>query len=153
MNLRVLPQACAMKCEWWLGAVPSQYLLYDSVGCRASNRLVDLSCFFCKSVSGTGTYAEGFVQVAWPLPYAAGVVAFHAVYASFELARYRNFQKFGEVHLWPLRVPKPSSILVLRSSIIWWGHGVKAIIQTVREHLVRGTAALSSHNSKHMNKA
>lgn len=37
------------------------------------------------------------VQVDWPLPYWPGVVVFHAIYAAFEVKRFDNFQKYGEV--------------------------------------------------------
>lgn len=36
-------------------------------------------------------------QVDWPLPYWPGVIVSHAIYAGFELKRFDNFQKYGEV--------------------------------------------------------
>jgi hypothetical protein len=36
-------------------------------------------------------------QAEYPLPYWPGVVVFHAIYAIFEVKRFENFQKYGEV--------------------------------------------------------
>ena len=37
------------------------------------------------------------VQGIYPLPYWTGIIVFHAIYAGFELKRFQNFNKYGEV--------------------------------------------------------
>lgn len=37
------------------------------------------------------------MQGIYPLPYWTGIILFHAVYAGFELKRFQNFNKYGEV--------------------------------------------------------
>jgi len=38
-----------------------------------------------------------WLQGIYPLPYWTGIIVFHAVYAGFELKRFQNFNKYGEV--------------------------------------------------------
>ena len=38
-------------------------------------------------------------QAEYPLPYWPGVVLFHSIYAMFEVKRFENFQKYGEVRV------------------------------------------------------
>ena len=37
------------------------------------------------------------LQGIYPLPYWTGIIVFHAIYAGFELKRFQNFNKYGEV--------------------------------------------------------
>ena len=42
------------------------------------------------------TLCDGW-QAEYPLPYWPGVILFHSIYAMFEVKRFENFQKYGEV--------------------------------------------------------